>query len=109
MATTVTNNTARHRYEIEVNGELAGFTDYKPLNSQLAFVHTEIDPKFGGQGLGSILVREALDDVRSHGSGVLPFCPFTHAFIGKHPEYLDLVPSWARERFGYPLDESEPA
>src|SRR3977135_3248507 len=105
MATTVTNKTERHRYEIDVDGELGGFSVYEALNSQLAFVHTEIDPKFGGQGLGSILVREALDDVRSRGIGVLPFCPFVHGFIDKHPEYLDLVPSWARARFGFPLVE----
>jgi predicted GNAT family acetyltransferase len=105
MGPTVTRNDELHRYEIRVDGELAGFTEYKPLSSQLAFVHTETDPKFGGQGLGSILVGAALDDVRSQGIGVLPFCPFVHGFIDKHPEYLDLVPSWARARFGFPLVE----
>jgi hypothetical protein len=108
MATTVTNKPDLHRYEIEVDGELGGFTVYEQLNSQLAFVHTEIDSKFEGQGLGSTLVRQALDDVRAQGIGVLPFCPFVHRFIGKNPEYVDLVPSWARERFGYPLLDTEP-
>jgi len=102
MAPTVTKNEELHRYEIHVDGELGGFTRYESLQSQIAFIHTEIDKKFGGQGLGSILVRQALDDVRSQGIGVLPFCPFVHRFIEKHPEYLDLVPAWSRERFGYP-------
>jgi predicted GNAT family acetyltransferase len=106
MTDRVVHNAELHRYEIYRDDELAGFTVYEPLNSQLAFVHTQIDGKFAGEGLGSTLVRNALDDVRERGIGVLPFCPFVHRFIERDPAYLDLVPAWARARFGLPAAES---
>jgi uncharacterized protein len=31
---------------------------------------------------------------------VRPFCPFVRQYIGRHPEYLDLVPEGERERDG---------
>ena len=40
----------------------------------IAFVHTEIDPRFEGQGLASKLIRAALSAARSEGESVLPFC-----------------------------------
>lgn len=57
----------------------------------ITFTHTEIDPAFEGQGLGSKLVRFALDDVREHGDRkVLPLCPFVLGWMAKHPDYQDL-------------------
>ena len=67
-----------------------------------AFVHTEIDSAYEGKGLGKVLVREALDATRDVKLGVLPFCPFVHRYVDKNPEYLALVPDWARERLGLP-------
>ena len=55
---------------------------------------------FGGQGLGSLLIREALETVRARGGEVLPYCPFVKGFIQKHPEYLALVPVARRDQFG---------
>ncbi len=66
----------------------------------IAFNHTEVDDEFEGRGLGSQLAQAALDAARDEGLDVLPFCPFIKAWIGKHPEYLDLVPADQRERFG---------
>ena len=47
-------------------------------------------------------VKAALDATREEGLGVLPFCPFVHRYVSKDPEYLALVPEWARERLGLP-------
>ena len=55
------------------------------------FPHTEIDEKFGGRGLGTTLVRAALDDIRSRGDKIDPLCPLVKRFIEKNPEYADLV------------------
>jgi predicted GNAT family acetyltransferase len=63
-------------------------------------MHTEVDDVFEGQGVGSALVREALEDARRKGFEVLPFCPFVNGYIEKHREYLDLVPEFRREAFG---------
>jgi predicted GNAT family acetyltransferase len=98
----VRENLTEHRFEIWIDDELAGHTDYQGAGPALPFVHTEIDERFGGRGLGSVLIREALDTVRARDGQVLPFCPFVTHFIEKHPDYLDLVPAARRAGFGLP-------
>jgi predicted GNAT family acetyltransferase len=88
------------RYAISVDGGRAGFTQYRDRDQALAFLHTEIDDRFEGHGLGSRLISFALDDARSRGLAVLPFCPFVRGYIQRHREYVDLVPEDQRPRFG---------
>ena len=99
---TVVDNPAEHRFEIRVDGRLAGYAAYRAEERAHVFTHTEIDPAYEGQGLGSVLIRGALDEVRSRGRAVLPVCPFVRRFVERHPDYLDLVPAAARDRFGLP-------
>jgi len=54
-------------------------------------VHTEVDEAVEGTGVGSQLVRVALDDLRVRGVGLVPVCPFVAAYLRRHPEYGDLV------------------
>ncbi len=100
MAIDVTDNPAEHRYEIRVDGELAGFSSYREQPQGLALTHTEIDDAYEGQGIGSKLVAATLDDLRARGLEVLPLCPFVRSYIERHREYVDLVPEGERERFG---------
>lgn len=97
----VKDNPAANRFEIRVDGELAGFAEYKLKPGQISFTHTEIDDDFSGRGLAGKLVRAALDEVRARELAVLPFCPFVRGWIAKHPDYLDLVP--AERRAGFEL------
>ncbi|GIH64832.1 GNAT family N-acetyltransferase [Microbispora siamensis] len=104
----VADNPEASRFEITVDGSLAGFADYRLHGPTISFTHTEIDPAFEGRGLGSTLVRAALDAARDAGLSVLPFCPFVQRYIKRHPdEYLDLVPADRRARFS--LDGGEGA
>src|SRR5215207_11759459 len=59
MQTKVIHNPEEHQYEIWADDELAGFAQYHPYQGALAFIHTEIDDRFEGKGLGSTLVRSA--------------------------------------------------
>ncbi|WP_344822331.1 GNAT family N-acetyltransferase [Actinocorallia longicatena] len=86
----VTNNTARSRYEISVDGAVAGYSQYVMKDGAVVFTHTEIDMDYEGQGLGSKLVRGMLADVRERGLKMVPQCPFVKEYVKKHPEYADL-------------------
>ena len=81
----------RHRYEIRVDGALAGYAVYVVKGNRWLFVHTEIADEFEGRGYASTLVREALDDIRARGITIVPLCPFVAAWIERHPDYDDLV------------------
>lgn len=80
-----------HRYALEVDGEQAGMAVYHLRGGRHFFVHTEVDDQFSGRGLGTRLVKTALDDVRENGGSVVPLCPLFAAYIERHPEYADLV------------------
>ena len=88
----VADNPGLDRYEISVDGALAGFTTYRlrPDNRIIA-VHSEVFPEFEHRGLASELAREMLDDIRARGLRVVPRCPFVVRYIRDHPEYADLV------------------
>ena len=101
MAPVVSDNTEQSRYEIHVDGELAGFAEYKLHGDHVTFTHTEVDDAYEGQGLGSKLARGALDGARAAGLAVFPACPFIARYIKRHPKaYLDLVPEDRRARYG---------
>jgi predicted GNAT family acetyltransferase len=99
-AIAVADDRAAERFVITVDGEPAGFAQYRDRGRAISFVHTEIDDRFEGRGLGGRLVSAALDDVRGRGLAVLPFCPFVRGHIERHPDYLDLVPVEQRAQFG---------
>jgi predicted GNAT family acetyltransferase len=92
MTAEVRNEPAKNRYELVKDGDLAGFAEYKILDGQIVFTHTEIDPEKRENGMGSQLVTGALDDVRASTEyRVKPACPFVASFIEEHPEYADLT------------------
>jgi uncharacterized protein len=99
MDVEVVDEPESERFALNADGGLAGIAEYRRRPGLLAFTHTEIDPAFEGQGLGSQLARAALDQARSAGLGVLPFCPFFNGWIAKHPDYIDLVPADMRKEF----------
>ena len=92
------------RFEIRVDGEIAGVAQYQRRPGVIAFMHTEIDPHFEGRGLASTLIQAALSEARSEGVAVLPFCPFVRAYIARHADYLGLVPGEVRARFHLKAD-----
>ncbi|MEU6082579.1 GNAT family N-acetyltransferase [Streptomyces sp. NPDC047108] len=98
----VTDNPERSRFEIhEEGGDIAGFLTYRLGDDEIAFLHTEIDTRFEGRGLGGRLVRAALDAAREDGLTVLPHCPFVRGWMERHPAYESLVREEHRARFGW--------
>ena len=82
------------RFEILVapEGEPAGFTVYLDHDAEdgepvRIFPHTVVREEYGGRGLASILVREALDATIGEGRRIVAVCPYIKAWLPKHPEY----------------------
>ncbi|MGY4098291.1 GNAT family N-acetyltransferase [Nocardia sp. R16R-3T] len=103
MSTEVRNNFALERFEIYVDGAIAGYAEYQDAGAERAFIRTELDPRHAGRADGRVLVQAALNASRQEGFGILPMCPLVRHFVQSQPEYIATVPQWAREKFGLPL------
>jgi predicted GNAT family acetyltransferase len=91
MTSAVTRNESANRYELHVDGVLAGVADYTERGDVVVIPHTEIDPSRRGQGLGAVLVQGTLDDIRPTGKKIVPSCWYVAQFIDENPAYKDLV------------------
>ena len=80
----------RTRYELLADDEVIGVAEYHLDGDVLVFPHTEIQPAHRGRGLGEVLVRAAMDDVRSTGKLVVPICWYVRDFLDKNADYADL-------------------
>ena len=96
--TSVTDNPLASRFELRVDGELAGYAQYRDVHAGRAFEHTVIAAEYEGQGLASQLIRYSLDEAVTAYRRVLPFCPFVRSYVQRHPAYIELVDE--PERFG---------
>lgn len=82
---------AARRFEARLDGELAGFLDYRLVGNRWILVHTEVLPAFAGRGIGGALARHVLDEARARSTRVTVKCPFVRAWVGRHPKYAELV------------------
>jgi predicted GNAT family acetyltransferase len=82
----VSDNRSLSRYEIEVHGELAGFSAYQRRGDLLVFTETVVDPRFRGRGIGARLVAAALADAERRELRVMPRCSFVQDFLRLQPD-----------------------
>jgi uncharacterized protein len=93
VTTELRHNTADTRFEIYLDDALAGYADYAETESPKVrnFHHTITFPEFRGRGVAGQVVKYALDESRTAGYSVVATCWYVDEYIGKHPEYADLV------------------
>jgi uncharacterized protein len=89
MPDTVRNNPALNRFELDLNDRKA--VAYQLAPGVITFRHTEVPPELSGHGIGSKLVRGALEAARAQGLKVVAKCPFVAAYMAKHAEFNDLL------------------
>jgi predicted GNAT family acetyltransferase len=87
--TTVTEG--RQTYTIAVEGQTVGHADYADRSDQRVFYHTVVDPEYGGRGLATILVEEALNGARDAGKRIVPVCSMVETVLKKHPEFDEIT------------------
>lgn len=90
----VDNQPAQERYEafLDEDGEKSvGYIDYMTEPDTLVLTHTVVYDQFGGRGFAAQLTKAVLDDARAQGKQIVPVCSYIQSYLGKHPEYADLV------------------
>ncbi len=97
--TILRHDPANDRYVAEVDGEIAGYSEYHLRGHNIYFFyHTHIEDEYVGSGVGSNLVRFALEDVHANGGSIVPLCPFVAGWLERHPEYDYVVNQGIMER-----------
>jgi len=92
MSLTVQENPSAHRYEaVDESGVVAGFVEYVDHRGKRLLFHTEVDGAFEGQGVGSTLARESIEQALASGTPLEISCPFLTRWVGKHPDYAEKV------------------
>jgi predicted GNAT family acetyltransferase len=81
------------RYEARDGGALVGVLEYRRYPKRITLIHTEVRPDQEGRGIGAKLARFALDDARATSRRVTPICPYVRGYLGRHPEYADMLTS----------------
>ena len=89
------------KYTIAVEGKTVGLAEFADRGDQRVFYHTEIDPDFGGRGLATILVEEALNGAREARKRIVPVCSMVGTVLKKHPEFDDITDPVTAEVVGW--------
>jgi predicted GNAT family acetyltransferase len=90
MPSPVRDNTTLARFELDIDGHLA-VANYRLTGDVMTFTHTEVPRSLRERGIGSKLVRGALEAAKARGLKVQPRCSFVGNYIARHPEFLDLL------------------
>ena len=90
MPDPVRDNKAQHRFELDAGGDIA-VAYYRLEPGVMIFTRTEVPAALWGQGIGSRIVHGALEVVRAQGLKVEARCSFVSAYLGRHPEFNDLL------------------
>lgn len=88
MESRVTDNESEHRFELHLEGELAGFIDYRRAGDTVALTHAEVRPELRNRGHAETMTREALADLKRRGLKAQPVCPFVVAYVRRNPDAL---------------------
>lgn len=82
---TVTNNTDKQQFEIDLGEEIA-YLSYRFYKKDIALMHTVVPESFKGQGLATALAEYAFAYAKSVKKPVMVYCPFVSKYVKKHPE-----------------------
>jgi uncharacterized protein len=91
MPLTVTDAPERGRFEAHLDGELAGYLEYRKTDGVWSLTHAFTFPHQRGKGIAAEVTRFALDAAKEEGATVRPVCPYVADFIAAHDEYAALT------------------
>ena len=85
------------KFTVAVEGKTVGLAAFRDREGQRVFAHTEVDDAYGGRGLATVLISEALAATRAEGLRIVAVCPMVAAYVKKHHEFDDIVDRPTRE------------
>ncbi len=72
--------------------DIAGEMTYVWTNGNTIILdHTEVDSKYGGKGVGKLLVAEAVKFARENHVKIAPVCPFTKKMFERELSWSDVL------------------
>lgn len=60
-------------------------------NNVIVIDHTNVDPSSQGEGVGTKLVKAAVDYAHAESQVLKATCPFARAILDKHPEWREMA------------------
>jgi quercetin 2,3-dioxygenase len=81
----------RDQFTVAVDGKPLGLTAFVKHGDQRVFYHTEIDEAYGGRGLATLLIKQALTMTRREGKRIVAVCPMVAAYVAKHHDFDDIL------------------
>lgn len=77
----------KEKFFYEKNGELSYLVYRKPHTNTIELVDTFVAENQRGQGIGSAIIRFALEYARKNDLKIMATCPAVKSFIAKNEEY----------------------
>ena len=87
----VTIGKEQGQFTVGVEGKSVGLTAFAERDGQRVFYHTEVDDAFGGRGLATVLIAQALSATRADGLRIVPVCPMVVHYVSSHHDFDDIV------------------
>ncbi|WP_396589535.1 GNAT family N-acetyltransferase [Allomuricauda sp. R78024] len=72
-------------------GESNARIEYIKAKEKIYLTHTEVPRDYEGKGVGSELIKQALEYIKARDLTLVPLCPFVAMYIKRHPEWKTLV------------------
>jgi predicted GNAT family acetyltransferase len=88
--TTVTDNAAAQRYELDVDGQTV-FALYRRTGTTVAIRHVEAPVALRGTGAAGRLMQGIMETARAEGLRITPLCSYAAFWLQRHPEHHDLL------------------
>jgi predicted GNAT family acetyltransferase len=90
MGSTLRNNTAQSRYEMDEQG-MTSWADYRLSGDRLFIDHVEAPPALRGIGASGRLMAALAADARDRGLKITPICGYAAAWLRRSPEFRSLL------------------
>lgn len=84
------NNEDGKQFELHIDGKIAKI-EYIRAKEKIYLTHTEVPKGMEGKGIGTDMIRQALEIIKEQGLTLVPLCPFVALYLKRHPEWKSLV------------------